>query len=220
MKTTTRALLGGIALVTLGLGAAPAFAANEWHPYYHGYSVKRGAPLTAEQKLELHLYTEYEEREPCQNYREPPVGFVRDKCTLMYAVPVAEAPQRVTTVTETVTTRTEMQSIAEYNVHFDFDKADLRPGDIATLDRVAREINTYKPTEVTVAGHTDRSGSYEYNYALSQRRAQAVSRALTERGVVNRVIQTEAHGETQPAVATPDGVKLEENRRVEIDFMK
>lgn len=218
MKKFNRALLGGIALVAIGT-AAPAFAGQEWHPYYHGYSVKHGAPLTAEQKLELHKYTEYEEREPCQNYREPPVGFVRDHCTLMYPIPVAEpAPQY--TVTETVTTQTTMKSIAEYNVYFDFDKSDLRPGDIATLDRVAREINTYQPTEVTVAGHTDRSGSYEYNYALSQRRAQAVSAALTERGVVNRVIQTEAHGETQPAVATPDGVKLEENRRVEIDFMK
>lgn len=217
MKTITRALLGGIALITIGAAAAPSYAADTIYPYYHGYSIKQGAPLTGEQRLQLHLYNEYEEREPCQNYREPPIGFFRDNCTLLYSVP--QPMQRVVTQ-ETVTTRTEMQSVAEFNVYFDFDKANLRPDEIATLDRVAREIKTYQPTEVTVAGHTDRSGSYEYNYVLSQRRAQAVSAALTERGVVNRVIQTEAHGETQPAVDTPDGVKLEENRRVEIDFMK
>lgn len=217
-KFMTRALLGGIALVTIG-AAAPSFAAEQWHPYYHGYSVKHGAPLTADQRLQLHLYTEYEEREPCQNYREPPVGFSRDKCTLIYAVPVAQ-PARQRTVTETVTTRTPLRSVQDYNIYFDFDKSNLRPDQMATLDRVAEEIDDYKPLEVTVAGHADRSGNVDYNYNLSQRRADAVSQALTQRGVVHRVIREEAHGESRPAVQTPDGVKLQENRRVEIEFLK
>ena len=220
MNTITRALLGGIALITIGVTigtAAPAFAADKIYPYYHGYSVKQGTPLTGEQRLQLHLYNEYEEREPCQNYRIPPVGFFRDHCTLYYSVP--QPMQRVTTQ-ETITTQTERQVIAEYNLYFDFDKAGLRPEELATLDRIAAEIDDYKPLEVTVAGHTDTSGNPDYNYNLSQRRADAVSRALTERGVIHRVIKEEAFGESRPAVDTADGVKMQENRRVEVEFLK
>ncbi|MBU0859490.1 MAG: OmpA family protein, partial [Alphaproteobacteria bacterium] len=78
----------------------------------------------------------------------------------------------------------------------------------------------YNPREVTVAGHADKSGASDYNIALSERRAQAVSKVLTERGVANRVITQEAYGEAQPAVDTPDGVKLRENRRVVVEFLK
>ena len=73
---------------------------------------------------------------------------------------------------------------------------------------------------MTIAGYTDRSGTDDYNYDLSRKRAEAVSWALTNLGIPNRVLGQEAHGETNPAVPTPDGVKLEENRRVEVQFRK
>lgn len=215
MNRTTRTILGG--LVVFGLsGATPVLAAEYAYPYFPGYT---GKAITAEQWLQLHIYNEYEEREPCQNYREPPAGFYVEDCTLKYNVVTAD-PASTYTRTETVTQTTKLKTVAEYNIYFDFDKSDLDPSDYAVLDQIAGEIDDYQPLEVTVAGHTDTRGNADYNYKLSQRRADTVSKALTERGVKHRVIREEAFGESRPAVQTPDGVKLPENRRVEIEFLK
>lgn len=218
MERTHRILLGGIAVLALN-GTTPVLAAEQAHSYYPNYSAKHGAPLSGEQRLQIHVYNEYEEREPCQNYREPPAGFYVEDCTLKYGIPVAD-PAPVYTQTETVTTTTKLKTVAEYNIYFDFDKSDLDPADFTVLDQIAGEIDDYQPLEVTVAGHTDTRGNADYNYKLSQRRADTVSQALTERGVKHRVIREEAFGESRPAVQTPDGVKLPENRRVEIEFLK
>jgi OOP family OmpA-OmpF porin len=108
--------------------------------------------------------------------------------------------------------------LTSYQIYFDFDKSTLRPDSLKTLDRVAHEIEKYHPGSVTVGGHTDRAGTVDYNDKLSARRAKAVSEALTARGVPNQVLDDKAYGENDPAVPTKNGVRLEENRRVVIDF--
>ena len=60
-------------------------------------------------------------------------------------------------------------------------------------------------------GHTDTKGSEEYNQRLSERRAQAVANALTQRGVDPQRIETVGYGETQP-ISSTDAM----NRRVEV----
>src|SRR3546814_19177366 len=69
-----------------------------------------------------------------------------------------------------------------------------------------------------LAGHADRSGSATYNVGLSQRRADAVNSYLTARGVADTAVTTQAFGETRPAVATADGVRNDQNRRVETTY--
>ena len=161
--------------------------------------------LNAEQRFDLHHYMQYEyHREPCQNYREVPRGFVRKDCNLYYKS-AKPAPSEI---------------VRTYKVYFDFDESGLRPDARDTLDKVARQIKRYDPREVTVSGHADRAGPSDYNVALSQRRAMEVSEALTARGIENRIIDPEARGESAPAVPTEDGVRLQENRRVVIDFRK
>lgn len=164
--------------------------------------------LPADDKLELREYTDYELREPCQNYRPIPQGFVKDGCDI---VPATEGVTYVPVAREV---------LADYIVNFDFDKSDITSKASMTLDKVAAEIKKYRPGEVTVEGHTDTSGSMSYNQGLSHDRAMAVSDALTARGVEHRVIDKEAYGETKPAVNTGDGVMLEANRRVVIEFLK
>ena len=115
---------------------------------------------------------------------------------------------------------TQKQVLADYEVHFAFDSAHIDPAAGTMLERVAREIKTYNPSEVVVAGHADRSGPSDYNIALSQQRAHSVSDALTAQGVTNRVLDEEAYGESHPEVLTADGVRNAENRRVEIQFLK
>lgn len=158
-------------------------------------------------------YAQYEQREPCQNYRKPPRGHV-DTCA-------TEEEVMVLAKTETRTTTTQsrlMPIIHSYTVLFDFDKSDVRANENATLDQVLREIGRYNPQQVTVTGYTDSSGKADYNQTLSREREQAVSQALIERGVKNQTIEREARGQYDQAVPTADGVRNQENRRVVIDF--
>lgn len=213
-------------LFALGVcsAVAPSMAQDtSYAPLYDVYPLYRADSaqvphLTAEQVQELRFYLEYEEREPYQNYLPVPDGFVRQGCDLMVPYTIARPVVRQTTTTQVV--QQERTVLADYEIHFAFDSAAIEPQANDMLDKIASEINTYHPGEVTVAGHADRSGPADYNVNLSQRRADAVSQALTARGVTNRVIDEQALGESDPAVPTPDGVKLRENRRVEVQFLK
>jgi len=69
-----------------------------------------------------------------------------------------------------------------------------------------------------LAGHADRSGSDAYNVALSQRRADSVKGYLSAHAIPAGVISTEAFGESRPRVATADGVREVQNRRVEVTY--
>jgi outer membrane protein OmpA-like peptidoglycan-associated protein len=77
---------------------------------------------------------------------------------------------------------------------------------------------TGAPARVMVIGYTDTSGPSDYNILLSQRRAEAVARALAQRGIASEVMTLEAYGEERLAVPTADGVVEKMNRRVEIMF--
>lgn len=102
------------------------------------------------------------------------------------------------------------------HVTFATDSAQISPAFQDTLNQVAATITEYADTRVQVAGHTDSTGSTDYNQRLSERRAQAVANYLTGRGVASARISTVGYGETQPVASndTPDG--CQQNRRVEI----
>ena len=103
-------------------------------------------------------------------------------------------------------------------VFFEFDSATITPPAGRILDDVAAAYRDGKKTTVALDGHADRSGSNAYNQRLSERRAGAAKAALVERGVPVDAIATAAFGETRPRVATADGVREQENRRVEIEI--
>jgi len=71
---------------------------------------------------------------------------------------------------------------------------------------------------IMLAGHTDRSGTPKYNIGLSERRNTSVRAYITERGVPEARVTSEAFGESSPAVPTADGVRELQNRRVEITY--
>jgi hypothetical protein len=109
-----------------------------------------------------------------------------------------------------------MAQAPSYVVFFDWDKSDLSPQAMATMSQAAA---TYKATgnaRITDVGNTDTSGSPDYNVALSLRRADAVKRALIQNGVPASAIDTAGRGETNLFVATADGVREPQNRRVEL----
>jgi len=97
---------------------------------------------------------------------------------------------------------------------FNYDSSTLLPGGYAEISRVANVLNKYNQTQIEVAGHTDASGSEQYNQKLSMRRAEAVKNALVQQGVNPARIRTFGYGESRPISSNPAA-----NRRVEITII-
>ena len=182
-----------------GWGNMPRY--NGYHPQYEGM-------LSRSQKIDLHNYLQYEQREPCQNYKALPADFYQDGCNLMYRYPSMGQAS------------IERIVLASYVIEFAFDSASIEAGAEPVLAKIAHEINKYHPRDVTVSGYTDSHGTADYNVALSQKRADSVSQVLNARGVPNHTLGSQAYGETNQAVHTQDGVALRANRRVLVEFLK
>lgn len=110
-----------------------------------------------------------------------------------------------------------VQTVARtYLVFFDWNRADLTDRARQIISDAAAARTTARATRIEVAGHADRSGTDRYNQALSLRRAETVAAELGRRGVSRSDIDIQAYGESRPLVATADGVREPQNRRVEI----
>ncbi|GBD41257.1 Outer membrane protein [bacterium HR39] len=103
-----------------------------------------------------------------------------------------------------------------YIVFFAFDSAELTPAARQILAEVAEKMKAGEAVRLELAGHADRAGPARYNERLSQRRAEAVAKALGELGVPREAMTVRWYGETRPRVETPDDVPEPQNRRVEI----
>ncbi|MBI2254142.1 MAG: OmpA family protein [Proteobacteria bacterium] len=101
-------------------------------------------------------------------------------------------------------------------VHFGLDQATLNAEAMSVVAAAAQEYRRAGSARISVRGHTDTSGNAAYNQALSERREQAVANELIRQGVPTDAITGDALGETDLAVATPDGTPEAANRRVEI----
>jgi OmpA-OmpF porin, OOP family len=101
-------------------------------------------------------------------------------------------------------------------VYFDFDQSSLNGAANAVISQIAASAYSGKPKSIAVVGHTDRAGSNGYNYGLSIKRARAVAKALSERGLSQ--VKTSNFGETKPWMGTADGARQALNRRVEVNF--
>jgi outer membrane protein OmpA-like peptidoglycan-associated protein len=105
---------------------------------------------------------------------------------------------------------------AKFLVFFDWDKATLTPEARRIIASAADEYKRTGSTRIVTTGHTDLSGTPQYNLRLSERRAEAVKAELVRLGVPATVITTIGKGEEDPLVPTKDGVREAQNRRVEI----
>ena len=110
----------------------------------------------------------------------------------------------------------QAEAARTYLVFFDWDRADLTDRARQIITEAAQASTKVQVTRIEVSGHTDTSGSARYNQALSMRRAQVVSAELVRQGVPEAAITTQGFGETRPLVATGEGVREPQNRRVEI----
>lgn len=104
-----------------------------------------------------------------------------------------------------------------YIVYFNWDQTSLPPEAAGTLNLAASRWERCGGP-VQIDGHTDSSGSASYNVGMSERMAASVRQYLAGRGIPDGVMTTQAFGESRLKVATPDGVRESQNRRVEVTF--
>lgn len=102
------------------------------------------------------------------------------------------------------------------SITFAFDSAAVQPTFFPTLTNVANTLNQFPKTVVNIIGHTDSTGTDQYNMSLSQRRAQAVSSFLVQQNVNAMRMTTAGMGESQPIASNDSEQGRAQNRRVEI----
>jgi outer membrane protein OmpA-like peptidoglycan-associated protein len=105
---------------------------------------------------------------------------------------------------------------ADFTVYFDFDSWTLKAEQLKVLDDVISSARSGGQTNITIVGHTDTSGSSDYNQNLSVKRANVVVEALVQMGARRTALHASGVGETDLAVQTEDGVKEAKNRRTVI----
>ncbi|MDH4018107.1 MAG: DUF4892 domain-containing protein [Xanthomonadales bacterium] len=107
--------------------------------------------------------------------------------------------------------------IALYGIHFDSDKADLKSSSKDTLDQINILLTDNPDLKLLIVGHTDGIGSYEFNLDLSQRRAEAVVRALSnDYGINDQRLFAVGVSFASPVASNKSEEGRAENRRVEL----
>jgi len=102
---------------------------------------------------------------------------------------------------------------------FDVNKATLRPAAQANLEKMAAILKKYPDTNILIEGHTDATGSDEYNLELSRNRAGSVSNYLAGLAVDPSRFSTMGYGESQPIATNDTDDGRQQNRRVELAIM-
>ncbi len=107
--------------------------------------------------------------------------------------------------------------IALYGIHFDFDKAEIKPESAPQLVQIAALLRSDPALTLEVVGHTDNQGDAAYNLKLSQARAEAVVRALVhEHGIAANRLTALGKGMEAPVADNDTEAGRAQNRRVEL----
>lgn len=114
----------------------------------------------------------------------------------------------------------ENATITLNNIFFDFDKAVLKPESFPELNRIVQLMTERSAMQVDVAGHTDATGTEQYNMELSRRRATAVQQYLIEKGISETRVNVSYFGEAKPLESNATMEGRRKNRRVEFKIVK
>ena len=105
------------------------------------------------------------------------------------------------------------------NITFALNSADLNGQFFSALDGVSMVLKEYDKTVIEVAGHTDNTGSEQYNKALSERRASTVAGYLASHGIKQARLLTVGAGESYPVASNANESGRSQNRRVELTIV-
>jgi peptidoglycan-associated lipoprotein len=101
------------------------------------------------------------------------------------------------------------------DIHFDFDKYDIRPRDAEILKGNAALLSKYPTIKVQIEGHCDERGTNEYNLALGERRANNTKKYLISLGISQDRISTISYGEERPSDPGHNEEAWTKNRRAQ-----
>ena len=102
------------------------------------------------------------------------------------------------------------------DVLFEFDKSELKSGAAVNLDKLVAFLSSNPDRNVQIEGHTDSAGNDDYNFSLSQRRAESVRHYLINRGIAAGRMDASGKGESSPIASNSDATGRQMNRRVEV----
>lgn len=165
---------------------------------------RRPAPWPSEDQFEAEVRDDDNDGVPNDRDRCPdtPVGTRVDRNGCPMSVKESE-------LLDTGTLRLE-------NVYFDTEKSTIKPESYAVLNEVGEILEKWPELRIEIGGHTDDTGTEEFNKDLSQARAGAVREYLTSKFSLKRSQYTsKGYGESRPVASneSPDG--RARNRRVE-----
>jgi len=131
-----------------------------------------------------------------------------------------QASNRVTSLAGTVENLDNYKSVADTTVLFGFDKAQLTRKDKEQLDDFAAQLQSQRHYIIQVEGYTDSTGPADYNYQLSQRRADAVIQYLASKySVPAHKIFLIGLGKDNPVAQNTTTHGRAQNRRVDVRLM-
>jgi len=143
-----------------------------------------------------------------------------------FTAPNQEGPVNVT-VTATDNAKNESQASASLlvqrrvvvefeDVHFDFDRFNLRPDALKILDEAVARLQANPGINVTIEGHCDSIGTQQYNLALGERRANSARDYLISRGIAASRLRTVSYGEDRPIDTNETAAGRARNRRAHL----
>lgn len=111
----------------------------------------------------------------------------------------------------------DVDAFKDQTVYFDYDKANVKPGEIEKLREVARRMKgSFQGKALRIEGHCDERGTEEYNRTLGDKRAQAIRELLASEGLDPTMMPTITLGEDKPADPSHSEAAYSKNRRGEL----
>jgi peptidoglycan-associated lipoprotein len=119
--------------------------------------------------------------------------------------------------TASATVLVRPRTVIEFeDVHFDFDRFNLRPDALKILDDAVAKLQANPSINVTIEGHADSVGTQQYNLALGDRRANAARDYLLMRGIAASRLRTISYGEDRPIDTNETAAGRARNRRAHL----
>lgn len=143
-----------------------------------------------------------------------------------FTAPQTEGPVNVTVTatdnaknaaTASASLLVQRRTVIEFeDVHFDFDRFNLRPDALKILDDAVAKLQANPSIQVTIEGHADAIGTQQYNLALGDRRANAARDYLIMRGIAASRLRTVSYGEDRPIDTNDTPAGRARNRRAHL----
>jgi len=106
------------------------------------------------------------------------------------------------------------------DIFFETDRSDLLPESHNSLNKLADQMEQYPSVKIEISGHTDNTGTEEYNQKLSESRAFEVMSYLLKKGIDMDRMEYKGYGSTKPVADNSTEEGRQQNRRVEITVVE